>query len=283
MKNPVLILYLVVFTALGSQVKADDRTTTERQEKADDPGIFATVNGRPLSLHLYHFLLGYREQDSNGAQAYEGSYDAEMNRQQSAKDLVMTEVLAQKAEALGMDESELVKVEMVMAKKTLLAQLYVQKLMDSIEIDESEIRHYYDQQREQAMYRFMIWQTTEQDRAEAILSALETGNNTGQLPDPGHENAIETPWLRDVDIEPEVHDIVGKLDVGEYAEKPIFQDGFWKVVRVIDKDVLAKQSFDEERELIKAELVQKKLDEKLEELAENASITFNEQHIVEMN
>lgn len=283
MKNALMALYLLFLSALSLPVSADGDRTPQNSDKASDTEVFATVNGHPLGVNLYQFLLGSREQDNNDAQAYEGPYDAEKNRQQAAKDLVMTEVLAQQATELGMDESELVKVEMVMAKKTLLAQLYVRKLMDSIDIDESTIRNYYDQQREQAMYRFMIWQTTDKDRAEKILKALKAGKDADELLAVDDEEVIETPWLRDADIEPAVNDIVSKLNVDDYASKPIFQDGLWKVVQVIDKDVLAKQSYEEERELIKAELAQQKLDEKLEELANRAAITFNEEHAVEMN
>ena len=73
--------------------------------------------------------------------------------------------------------------------------------------------------------------------------------------------------------------IVRQLAVNEFADDPVFQDGYWKVVQVIDKQVMAKQSYEEERELIRAELVSQKLDKKLGELADNASIVFNDQHV----
>src|SRR5690606_28658235 len=221
------------------------------------------------------FLLGFREQDSLERQAQDDSFNAEMNRQQTAKDLVMTELLAQQAMRLGMHETEQVKVEMAMAEKTLLAQLYVKQIMDAIEIPESQIRQYYDQQKDQALYRFMIWRTTDQDRAQEILAALKGGK------DADASDVTETPWLRDVDIAPEVNDIVRELSVNNFADKPVFQDGFWKVVQVIDKQVMAKQSFDEEREIIKAELMRQKLDEQLEKLAKSASIVFNDQHVTQ--
>jgi peptidyl-prolyl cis-trans isomerase C len=269
---PQALGLLLVFAGC---LQADEQHQSTHQVHTEDPEVFATVNGTPLGANLYHFLLGSRAQDTTERQAYDDGFDAEMNRQQTAKDLVMTEVLAQQATRQGLHESERVKVEMAMAEKTLLAQLYVKQLMAAIEIDESDIRQYYDKQREQAMYRFMIWRTTDPDRAMKFLSALKAGNDAGA----SDADVIETPWLRDTDIAPEVNAIVRQLAVSEFADDPVFQDGYWKVVQVIDKQVMAKQSYEEERELIRAELVSQKLDKKLEELADNASIVFNDQHV----
>lgn len=264
---PALGLLLVFAGCL----QADEQPHSPHQRHAGDPEVFATVNGAPLGADLYHFLLGSRAQDNSERQAY----DDEMSRQQTAKDLVMTEVLAQQATRQGLHESEQVKVELAMAEKTLLAQLYVKQLMDAIEIDETEIRQHFDEQREQAMYRFMIWRTTDKERAMKFLSALKAGNDAGA----SDEDVIETPWLRDTDIAPEVDAIVRQLAVNEFADDPVFQDGYWKVVQVIDKQVMAKQSYEEEREMIRAELVSQKLDKKLEELADNALIVYNDQHV----
>lgn len=275
MKNIMLILTFGIFLGFTGAIHGDEQASPSNQNKASDPDVFATVNGTPLGTNLYHFLLGSRERDNAERQTYDDGFDSELSRQQTAKDLVMTEVLAQEATRLGMHESELVEVEMAMAEKTLLAQLYVKQLMDTIEIDESEIRRHYDEQREQAMYRFMIWRTADQDRAVDILNALRAGNDAGA----SDEDVIETPWLRDTDIDPQVNPMVRRLSVGEFADEPVFQDSYWKVVQVIDKQVMAKQSYEKEKEMIRAELVSLKLDKKLEELAENASIVFNDQHV----
>ncbi len=275
MKNLIQTLCLGMLLAVAVPIQAQEQKQSESSGITNDPEVFATVNGTPLSINLYHFLLGSREQETMERQSYDEDFDIGMHRQQTAQDLVMTELLAQQATRLGMHETELVKVEMAMAEKTLLAQLYVKNLMDTIEVDESDIRDYYDQQREQAMYRFMIWQTEEEDRAVEILTALKAGNETGV----SDQDVIETPWLRDIDIAPEVNQLVRPLNVNEFAEKPILQDGLWKVVQLIDRQVMAQQGFEEEREIIEAELVRIKLDEKLEELAEGASIMFNEEHV----
>ncbi|MBS8239814.1 hypothetical protein DYI22_04780 [Marinobacter lipolyticus] len=272
----MLMLTLSLPLVFSGLAQADEPVSAASHDNIGDPDVFATVNGTTLGTNLYHFLLGTRAAEHSERLAYDDGFDAEMNRQQTAKDLVMTEVLAQQATRLGMHESERVKVEMAMAEKTLLAQLYVKQLMDTIAIDETEIRRHYDQQREQAMYRFMIWRTPHQAHAVELLNALKAGNDPGA----SGEDMIETPWLRDTDIAPEVNDLVRQLGVDEFASEPVFQDGYWKVVQVIDSQVMAKQSYEEARDIIRAELVSLKLDEKLAELADNAAIVFNDQYAV---
>lgn len=276
MKHTMLMLTLSLPLVFSGLAHADGPVSSASHDNIGDPDVFATVNGTTLGTNLYHFLLGTRAAEHSERLAYDDGFDAEMNRQQTAKDLVMTEVLAQQATRLGMHESERVKVEMAMAEKTLLAQLYVKQLMDTIAIDETEIRRHYDQQREQAMYRFMIWRTPHQAHAVELLNALKAGNDPGA----SGEDMIETPWLRDTDIAPEVNDLVRQLGVDEFASEPVFQDGYWKVVQVIDRQVMAKQSYEEARDIIRAELVSLKLDEKLAELADNAAIVFNDQYAV---
>lgn len=277
MKNALLTLCFGSFLAATTLAHGDPQDSPERRETAPGPDVFATVNGTALAMNLYRFLLGSREQAGSESQAYGDGFDAELYRQQAAKDLVMTELLAQQATRLGLHESEWVAVEMAMAEKTLLAQLYVQKLMDSIDIEEAEIRRHYDQQSDQAMYRFNIWRTQEEARASEILTALKAGKETAI----NDQDVMETPWLRDVDIAPDVNAMVRGLTVNEFAQEPVFQDGFWKVIQVIDRQVMARQSYEEEREIIRAELVRLKLDEKLEDLAEGAAIVFNDQHVAQ--
>lgn len=258
MRHVTLILYVSILLAFTGFTQAEDKESE----------VFATVNGTDLDRNLYEFLLGSREEQRQQGLAQGDGFDAEMHQQDVSQDLIMTEILAQQAAERGMHETERVQTEMEMAKKTLLAQLYVQELMASIEIDESQVRDYYEQQMDQVMYRFFIWQTPDEERAKDTLSALKTagGDNSN---DP---EAIETPWLRDVDISPEVNELVRELEVDDFVDEPIFQDGVWKVVQVIDKNVMEKQSYEEEREAIESELVRLKLDEKLDELAAEASV-----------
>lgn len=262
-------------------VQAKDQENQDQPAQVMNPEVFAQVNGVPLSLDLYHFLAGSREQDQEKFQESD-SIDVELNRQQVVKDLVMTEVLTQEAMKQNLHQHPQVLIELEMAKKTLLAQLYVQQMMANFEIDDAHIREAYKAKKETVMYRFMIWRSNDQAQAKQWLNTLKAGKQEQNADSELAKSAIESPWLRDVDIDPAVNDIALKLEVNEFVPEPVFQEGVWKVIQIIDKNVLSKQTYEEEYELIRAELVRMKLDEQLEALAKASSIVFNEQHIVEM-
>lgn len=122
MKNLILMLCFGLSSVVAGVAHAEEQKRSESQAKPGSPEVFATVNGAPLSMNLYRFLLGSREQESQERQAHDDGFDAELHRQQTADDLIMTELLAQQATRRGMHDSERVRAEMAMAEKTLLAQ-----------------------------------------------------------------------------------------------------------------------------------------------------------------
>jgi hypothetical protein len=263
----------VLQIATASAVETGHHLGKAGSPAAPTTALFATVNDVPLSMKLYEFLLGSRL-EGEGMGEEDAHFDQQMHRDQAAKDLIMTELLRQRAVEHGMHQSELFKVEMEMAEKTLLAQLFVQKLLSDINIDESLIKQHYQERPEQSILRFMIWRSRDQAEAQRILSRLQAD------PDATIESAvglepIETPWMRRTDIEPEVEQIVREIPVSGFADQPLLQDGVWKVVQVIDRKVLPRGSYEEERSIIRSELQQQELEKIYENLARNASIVFN--------
>ncbi len=244
--------------------------------------VFAKVNGMPLHYDLYHFLLGSRLREQSDFPDQD-DFDRALNRQQASKDLIMTEVLSQVATQAGIADRAEVRVELEMARKTLLAQLYVQELMASFIIDEADIKAHYDQQAPAYMYRFMIWRQHDQKQAQALLDTLRSDTLSDADKARLRQQAIETPWLRDTDIEAQVNDLLKPLPVNQFVNTPLLQDGVWKVIQLIDKDEIKKQSYELERELIRAELVRLKLEDELARLSKSATIEFNPIHVKEMN
>lgn len=245
------------------------------QDKITDPAIFAQVNGRDLSRDMLDFLLQSREKDSSD----EGEMQVDDPQRQSslqdktAKDLIMTVLLAQQATASNMHKSARFKMELELFQQTLLAQLFVQQIMDDVEIEESLIRKRYEQQPEQVLYRFMIWETPD---AALATTTLESLTNSDLPPSVNPQvTTIETPWLMGSGIDPQVQQTVINLSLNEFVDTPIYQDEVWKVVQLIDKKAFAKQSYELERDIIRAEMVAEKLQETLDTLMAQATIRVN--------
>lgn len=240
-----------------------------------DPNAVASVNGKNLSVSMYEFLLGSRQREDQEDTEFALSED-ELSaiRSQATEDLVLTEVLAQEALRLKVDQLEANKVEIDLARQTLLAQIMVRQIMDKINITEEDIRAVYDAEKSTSLYRFNLWITPSKDEAEKLLSHLKDKNNFEH----SYEK-IETPWLDQNELESSVVSVVELTKVGEFVSKVIEQDGLWKVVQLIDTNSFDKPPFDDAREVIKADLMQAQVDEEIRKLSMKADIQVNPLHI----
>lgn len=246
-----------------------------------DDNVFATVNDQRISADVYGFLLGTRERELLADTEYAiTAEDEQTYRSQTAKDLILTEVLAQEAQRLKLDEDPMVQAELQISAKTLMAQLAVKRIIEKANIDEAQMRQIYEGQANLVMYRFNIWVAQSEADAKKLFTALTSGENSEQLSSLTENpfEVIETPWLRDVDIDPATLDDVTPLAVGEFASHIIKKDADWRVVKLIDKNVLKKQDYELERESIKAELTQIYVDKAIAELSQKAKIELNKNH-----
>lgn len=260
-----IFLSLSLFITLPFVVQAQDL----------DSNTVASVNGQNLSLSMFEFLLGSRQREDQENTEFALSED-ELSaiRSQATEDLVLTEVLAQEALRLKVDQLDTNKVEIELARKTLLAQLMVRQIMANINITEEDIRAVYDAEKSTSLYRFNLWITPSKAEAEKLLTHLKEKNTFKH----SYEK-IETPWLDQTELDPSVVSIVDATKVGEFVSQVIEQDGLWKVAKLIDKNRFDKPPYEESREVIKADLIQARVDEEIRSLSMKADIQVNPLHI----
>lgn len=274
--NPIAILASLLILGIPHHIFATELNSPGRQ--ITDPAIFAQVNGLNLSTDMFNFLLHSRVQDhidESEEDIVEVSSQSHL-QEKAANDLIMTTLLAQQATASDLHNSAQFQLELELFEQTLLAQLFVQQIMDDIQIDESLIRKRYEQQAEQVLYRFMIWETSDQETAVATLKAL----NDTQHPLTANPQVkeVETPWLLGSDMDPQVQEKIVDLSMNDFIQAPIQQDGIWKVVQLIDKRAMARQDYALEREMIRADMVAEKLQSTLDTLKAQATIVINQDY-----
>jgi peptidyl-prolyl cis-trans isomerase C len=245
------------------------------QAKELDKNTVASVNGKNLSLSMYQFLLGSRQREDQEQTEFALSED-ELSaiRAQATEDLILTEVLAQEALRLKVDQLDMNKIEIDLARQTLLAQLMVRQIMQNINVTEDAIRAVYDAEKSTSLYRFNLWMTPTKEEAEKLLAHLKDNKVFKH----SYEK-IETPWLDQTELEPFVVSLVDATKTGEFVPQTIQQDGLWKVIQLIDKNSFDKPSFEEARDVIKADLIQAQIDEEIRKLSTRADIQVNAQHI----
>tara|TARA_R110001592_G_scaffold359369_2_gene665898 strand:+ start:5589 stop:6413 length:825 start_codon:yes stop_codon:yes gene_type:complete len=244
------------------------------QAKDLDPNTVASVNAQNLSLPMYEFLLGSRHREDQENTEFALSEDElSAARSQAIEDLVLTEVLAQEALGLKLDQIGTNKIEIALARKTLLAQLMVRQIMDNITISEEAIRAVYDAEKPTSLYRFNLWITPSKNEAIKLLAHLQD-----KKPFKHSYEKIETPWLDQTELETSVVNIVDATPIGDFVSDVIEQDELWKVVQVIDKSKFDKPPFEEARDVIKADLTQAQVDEEIRKLSMKADIQVNPLH-----
>ena len=243
----------------------------------NDDQHFARVNQHDISNDLYEFLLGTRSRDFLAQTEFSPSAaEEEAYRAKTAKDLILTELLAQEARRIGISELKSVKVELEMAETTLLAQLMVQKIIERIDVDEETLLNKYDAQIATAMYRFKVWNSDTKVDAQALLGSLSSAKTKGIKSKIDYESTIfsETPWVLIDDVDPIIRDEVRGLSKGDFASNIVNKKGQWVIVQLIDKNVIDKPAYETEREIIKADIIQAHVDKTISALAENATIEF---------
>lgn len=260
---------LIMATGLNPVTASDEK---QQSLNSTDSAIFARVNDEPVAQDLYDFLLASREEQSDdGSTATGNAPRAQPDlRGQVSRDLIMTVLLAQKAKAGDADKSAQFKLELELFSQTLLAQIAVQEIMAGIEVEEAQIRKRYAQQPPQTLYRFMIWETSSKKLAANTLDLLRAGDQA--LEQNPLITRIETPWLMGTDIDPEVNRQVMELNIEQFVGSPIHQDEKWKVVQLIDKRELTRESYAQERDNIRADIVAEELQKKLDSLFAAAEI-----------
>lgn len=250
-----------------------------------DDQRFARVNQHDVGNDLYEFLLGTRSRDFLAKTEFSPSAEEEeAYRAKTAKDLILTELLAQEAKRIGINELKNVKVEMEMAAKTLLAQLMVQQIIERFDVDEETLLNKYDAQVATAMYRFKVWNSDTKFDAQALLDSLSSANTNGKMIQIESEaTTFETPWVLIDDVDPLIRDEVKALSKGDFASSIAKKKGQWVIVQLIDKNIIDKAAYETEREIIKADILQAHVDKTISALADNATIELFRPDVKTMN
>ncbi len=259
----VFSLFLPVFMVACTQVSEES---------------FARVNGRVVPQALYEFLLGVRERDYMQAMTNEAD-DADTRHAFSSKvgrDLLLTEVLSQEAERLGIAESEKFQLEMTMARKTLLAQLMVQQWMRSVEVSEQELRRSYEKAAPEALYRLAIAGFDTVEQAVATKAALET-MPSAEMDELASLGFRESSWLQVQDIAPELRESLQATESANFISEPLLRGGKWQLAVLLERQVFAKPPFVEQKEILEAEWRQRYVDSEMDRLMRTAQIKLTTQ------
>ncbi len=250
-KCDVLLFALLFFAPVNTATAQDDTNN-----------VFARVNDHVVPLDLLIFLSGSRQERSDDSAANLAN--------RAAYDLLVTEVFAQQAQKLGLHQQRDFLAEIEMARKTLLAQLYVQHFLKQTEINEEELKTRYARLAEKRLYRFRVLELQEQSEAEHLLNTLQRQSyDDAYLAELGFR---EGPWLTQQDLPAELDSALDELEPSAFFAKPIPMDEGWQLVQLVGTQTFPKPAFNAHYQILESELRKERLDQHITRTLQSAHI-----------
>lgn len=224
-------------------------------------GAVASVNGERISKGMLDFLGGKREQGLLSA--------SPVQQEQLLNDLITTELLYQAALNAKTQEKPQNRIELALAHKTLLSQLYVMDFLANLDITEKMLRETYDSIQSPAMVHMKTWEFDSRGDAEKFLMKVADSNNAPELV------GESQPWQA-LEYLPFANDPQAKsMNAGDWIREPVASGSIWQVWRCVERSEMTKPPFDDAREGIRQELAQEKLRAHIAELTDQALIVMN--------
>lgn len=241
--------------------------------------ILAKVNGREITQSDVQML--YQNLGPNAQQ-----YAGEEGFKKLVEQLVLEEMLQTEAAALNLQDSEDYKTQLENLKKSLLAQYFVSTIMNSVEIEEEEMKKFFDEnkanfQKPDSVKASHILVDAE-DKAKEILAEINGGmkfeeaamkysscpskSAGGSLGEFGKGQMVK-----------EFEDAVYAMKIGEVSEPVKTQFGF-HIIRLDELNEARELSFEEAKATIESQLKYQKQSqayaEKQSELKEKYPVEY---------
>jgi peptidyl-prolyl cis-trans isomerase C len=214
---------------------------------------FVTVNGEAQPNARAEVLL--REQISRGAQ------DNPELRKGVREELIAQAVMAQQARKLGMDKEPLVQAQIDLARQTILAQIWQQKVLSEVVVKDDEFKAEYDRQvarlgNQEYQLRHIL--VAEEATAKLLIEKVQAGAKLADLAAEYSRDAATqsrgglTDWNVPANLLPAVAEVLPKLEKGKVWPQPLRSAGGWHVLQLEDKRAFTAPAL----ELIKPQLMQ---------------------------
>ena len=199
--------------------------------------------------------------------------------------MVGTVLVSQAGRKAKLQDDPEVKKRLALVQDQLIADAYVQKLLQK-QVTDQKLHARYDKfvkdapPREEVHARHIL--VASEDEAKAIIADLKKGGDFNKLAqekttDPsGKTSGGDLGYFTKEDMVPEFADAAFKLKPGEYTETPVKTQFGWHVIKVEDRRTAKPPPFDQVKPKLGNEMSREIVGDKVKELRTAAKIeTFN--------
>lgn len=206
------------------------------QTSALPTGVFATVNGEPLSDALLDVNVA--------ANVTQGRADTPELREVIKNELIGREVLAQEAQKLKLDQTGQAQAQMAQLQQNFLANLLLNHLNTINPVTNAAIQAEYDAFLKNVQgakqYQLSLIVVPTEARAKEIIADIAKNKDKGLFAQLAAEESIDASradqgkldWLLPEQMLPAVGNVVANLSEGRISAVPIQTRAGWNVIRV---------------------------------------------------
>lgn len=267
--SSVLLIAGIIHT-LNAQEPAEPATESPSAAQLPDP--VAVVNGQPITRDLFSIYAQQRQQRM-------GDIDSPEALQSLVDELVIQELLVQKAEEQNLAQNPEVAMQLELIRRNLLATAALRSQLQEQTPTEEAIKEAYqemtvDQEQEYKASHILV---ETEEKASEIIEKLNQDADFAEL---AREHSKDTSAAQGGDLgwfSPEVmvepfSDAVTRLEKGEYTSQPVQTQFGWHVIRLEEVREATPPSIEEVRPQIVQRLQSQMISDYLEKLREQAEV-----------
>jgi peptidyl-prolyl cis-trans isomerase C len=192
-------------------------------------------------------------------------------------------MLANSEQGRALEQRKDVRAALDVARARLLAQTFVREQLESLPVDETEVRRRYDERyagEAQREYKASHILLADRGAALAVIAALNDGADFATLArqrsiGPSKTNGGELGWFEAGDMVPEFSRATASLEDGSYSREPVKSEFGWHVILREDSRVLPQPNFATARPEIEAEIRQDTVTRMIGDIRAAATVTVH--------
>jgi len=232
-------------------------------------GTVATVNGKPV----------FAESLTTVMQQFQAN-NQPVDEARVLDEIINMEVLTQEAEKIGLDKDPDIMAALKLQYVQTMANAYLAKVADDIEVSEEELRAMYDEQAaaldEDEFRASHILLETKED-ADNVLKLLAEGREFAELAqefstDPAGANGGDLGWFRDGAMVAEFFEAAKAMEVGTTSTAPVKTEFGYHIINLVDKRSGSLPDYETVKEGMTNLAVRGKMNDLMDKLISEADI-----------
>jgi len=270
LRSPMLAAIATAFLLLLSACADGSDDDADRASAPDEEDVVAFVDGEALT-----------QVDLDAQRQAMASRGDSPDREAALEELIDLHLLARRAEREDMHRQPEIAAEIRRQRSMLLANHVVRAEIDTLGIDDEQLRDAYEAyvadaagRREYNARHILV---DSRERAVELIESIENGGDFSTLArehstGPSSDRGGDLDWFRADEVVEPFADAVSDLAPGEYTGEPVETRFGWHVILLEDTRDTEARPFDEMRPRLRDQLVTEHVEDFLRELRADSEI-----------